>query len=379
MKKSKKKILYIVTQSEFGGAQRYICDLAKNLPKSQWDVFVAAGGSGEFFSKLAQKNIPNYRIKFLNRHINPVIDLLAYLEIKKLIEKIQPDVVHLNSSKVGLIGSLAAKHALVKNIVYTAHGFIFNEPLGRITRWLYRMIEKNNARRINTIITVSKHDYVTGKAAGIPASKMIVINNAIKKDDLCFLSRQAARSALLPVIREKTGETMQKNKKSGEAMRLIGTIANFYHTKGLDVLIKAIGRTKNTFLIVIGEGSLRPKLEQIIVSLKLTNRVLLIGSLEYAHQYIPAFDLFVLASRKEGLPYTLLEAAAARVPVVATRVGGIPEIIENGINGYLVKPDDARQLAHTITRALERPRNLILHGFEFQTMLSKTITTYKAR
>ena len=120
------KILYLVTQSEGGGAQRYIFDLAKNLPQNQYIVTVAAGGNGELLTKFDETRVSTVTVKNLVREINPIKDLLAYFELKKLFKQQKPDIVHLNSSKAGTIGAIAAKHAGVKKIIYTVHGFVFN-------------------------------------------------------------------------------------------------------------------------------------------------------------------------------------------------------------------------------------------------------------
>ena len=123
------KILYLITQSEWGGAQRYIFDLATNLPLNRYEISVAAGGNQKLHTKLDEKNIKSYKLKNLVREINPIKDLKAYFEIKRLLKEVKPDILHLNSSKAGIIGAIASKHAGVKKIIYTVHGFVFNEPM----------------------------------------------------------------------------------------------------------------------------------------------------------------------------------------------------------------------------------------------------------
>jgi len=362
-----KKILYIATQSEIGGAQRYLFDLATNLPKSQWEVHVAAGGKGELSEWLKKEHIPFHKMRFLARAINPIVDILAYFEIKKLLLKLKPDIAHLNSSKAGTLGSLACQAAGIPKVIYTAHGFVFNEPLNPIIKWIYREIEMANAKRNSKTITVSEYDYKTGRAAGIPAKKLICIHNGIDVREQYFLAKEEARKKILKDVEMKKGQ------------KLVGCIANFYGTKGLDTLIHAIGKIENAKLVIIGEGKNRYNLERLIKKLNIKSRVILAGSIPGASQYLKAFDLFVLASKKEGLPYTLLEAAGARVPIVATKVGGVPEIIDDGINGYLVPPNNPVQLAQVMQKAFVRPRTPILHDdFTLPTMLRKTIELYRS-
>ncbi len=365
-----KKILYILTQSDFGGAQRYVCTLARHLQNKKWDVHVAAGGNGILFDKLSKNNISTHHVKHLTRAINPMYDYLAYREIKKIIEKIKPDVVHLNSSKVGVIGSFAAKHLLVKNIIYTAHGFVFNEPIFHTLQWLYKKAERSNAKRVHHIITVSKNDEITGIKAGIPQEKITTIYNAIDTEDYTFLSKQQAQEELSSIAQKAC------NKPINPQTKIVGTIANFYTTKGLDVLLKAVQKIPHIQVVIIGDGPERTYLEKIMRSLDLSQKVFLIGNVEKASQFLKAFDVFVLSSRKEGLPYVLLEASAANVPIVATRVGGIPEMITHDMNGYLAPKDNPQYLGKMIQKALQKPRNPIVHGFEFKEMMHKTISLY---
>jgi len=150
-----KKILFIVTQSEFGGAQRYIFDLATSL-KNQFQIIVAAGPpaaklwqagknpTGELFKRLQSNNIQCHYIKNLKRAINPIYDLFAFFEIKRLIKKEKPHIIHLNSTKAGILGSLAAPKNIRPRpkIIYTAHGWVFNEDSIWPKRKLFLFLEK---------------------------------------------------------------------------------------------------------------------------------------------------------------------------------------------------------------------------------------------
>ena len=150
-----KKILYIITQSELGGAQRYLLDLATNLDKNQYEVHIAFGGNGEVFGPLEGQKIASHGLKHLIRSISPISDIKAYFEIKKLISDIKPDIVHLNSSKAGVLGSMAIKKLKVPKTIYTAHGFVFNEPMNPIKKWIYKRAEIGTSKRVHNIISVS--------------------------------------------------------------------------------------------------------------------------------------------------------------------------------------------------------------------------------
>ncbi|MBI2050367.1 MAG: glycosyltransferase family 4 protein [Parcubacteria group bacterium] len=364
-------ILYIVTQQEFGGAQRYIFDLATNLDKSQYDVHIAAGEEKEgfpasngdkFFDRARGQNLTVHSLKHLVRPISLINDFLAYFELKKLISELKPDIVHLNSSKAGVLGSMAAKALGVPKIIYTAHGFVFNEPMNPLKRWLYTHAELGTAKRVDRIIAVSEFDRQAGIKAGIDENKIVTVHNGIDPSSLRFFSEEDARAQLN--ITEHTP--------------LIGCIANFYQTKGLDVLIGAMADI-NAQLVIVGDGELRPQLEEQIKKLNLADQVHLTGQLPDAHQYLKAFDIFVLASRKEGFPYVLLEAAAAGVPIVATRVGGVPEIIHDEITGYLAEPCNPDELAQKISQALAHPLAPQLpKDCTVQHMVEKTLAAYRA-
>ncbi|MFA5022557.1 MAG: glycosyltransferase family 4 protein [Patescibacteria group bacterium] len=342
----KTKILYLITQSEWGGAQRYIFDLANNLSKDQYEVLVAAGGNEELFQNLKQIGITTYWLKNLVREINPVKDLKAYQEIKKLLRQIQPDILHLNSSKAGVVGAIAGNQAKIKKIIYTAHGFVFNEPMPKWKKIFYIWAEKFSARYKDAIICVSEFDRQSGTENKIiNENKLITINNGI--DEINFLDKKIAQEKL----------NLPQNKI------IIGTIANFYLTKGLNYLIAAaqIVVQKNPDIIfqLIGFGQLENQLRVQIKELNLENNFFVLNGKEMNGNgkiYLKAFDLYVLPSVKEGFSYTILEAMQAGLPIIATKVGGIPEMINDNINGLLVKPADPNTLAQAIIDLLENKK-----------------------
>ena len=245
------KILYIVTLSDRGGAQRYVVDLATNLPKDQYEVVVAAGGNGPLFGQLSAQGIVVYQLKNLVRQINPIKDIAAYLELKKLIKSVKPDVVHLNSSKAGVVGSIAAAHAGVQKIIYTVHGFAFNESVAAWKKWLYRLAERRSARYKHALIFISAFDRRTSASLGLSSRQQLVtIHNGVNAP--MALPKSQAREALgLPADQ-----------------LIVGSIANFYPTKGLDVLMKAVAQIKTEIphlrVVVCGDGPQPSKLYAFI-------------------------------------------------------------------------------------------------------------------
>ncbi len=388
------KILYIVTQSEIGGAQKYVCELALNLSKEN-EVFVAAGPSGnwQFFDYLLNKIkvdqiISIIKLKNLVRDISLLKNILGLFEILDIIRKIKPDIVHLNSSMVGFCGAIAAKLVGVKRVIFTAHGWVFNEPMNIIKKYFYIFLSWLSALFQDKIICVSEYDrQLALKRKIAPSRKLITIHNGIDIDSLNILPKDKARKELRNIIR---------NGKINFQGFLIGTIANLYKTKGLNYLIKAIRLLYNDYklptkpqFLIIGEGDERYYLEKLIKDFGLEDKVFLVGFIENSARYLKAFDFFVLPSVKEGLPYTLLEAMAAGLLIVATRVGGVSEIITDKSDGFLIESQNERALANkifdliqdvlydeNINEVKEQAKNKIKREFSLARMIEETKKVY---
>jgi glycosyltransferase involved in cell wall biosynthesis len=324
----KKKILFLVTQSEFGGAQRFIYTLVNNLEANKYDILVGAGPEGDdengLLSALEKKRINTRHLKYLRRGVNPFFDFgLGLIEIKRFIKKEKPNVLFLCSSKAGAMGSLAAAlNSKFQNpnfkVIYRIGGWAFNDPRCFLSKSYYRFIERVSAKWKDVIINNVESDRRQAIKLGIkPRKKILTIYNGINKLD--FLSKEKAREEL----RIQNGF-------------VVGAIANDYPSKGIKYLIKAAKEFQNIEFVIIGKG----------------NRFI-----PEAYKYLKAFDVFVLPSVKEGFPWTILEAMAAAVPIVATKVGAVPEVIKHNKTGILVKPRDSRGLVKGIKKLL-RDKNL---------------------
>jgi len=390
-----KKILYLVTQSEYGGAQTYISSLALNLDRTKYDVFV---GVGEFkklpwLEKLHAEGIKICPLHHVVRELNPLHDFLCAFELFSLFLAVKPDIVHLNSSKIGSTGAVMAwlyKKITGRKIkiIYTVHGFVFNEPLPKWRQKFYLWSERISGYFKDKLICVSEHDKIIGLNKKIARhDKFVTIHNGIDLENLKFIPHAEARQDLvmscglpaLPVGRQVTGYRF-----------IVGTIANLYATKGIEYLIRAakiiVEKEKNVIFVVVGEGKEREKLEKEIKKLSLEDKFFLVGNVENAAKYLKAFDIFTLSSVKEGFPYTLIEALAAEIPIVSTRVGGIVEIVEPEVNGLIVEAKKPRELAGAIQNLLEDENLRAEFGrnnlekskkFDLQKMLEKTVTIYE--
>lgn len=374
---TKKKILYVITQTEWGGAQKYIYDLITSSEAVNYDITVAVGKNKDktLIDKLKSKGIEVVELKHLVRPISPLNDLRAVWELRQLYRQIRPDIIHLNSTKAGVIGSLA-NHVIKKisyNVIYTAHGWVFNEPMNKSKKFLYWFMEKITSRPKDRIICVSEFDRQTALKYKIAKTKKLtVIHNGLNIDSRDFFDQDSARKQLnLPTDKI-----------------IVGTIANFYKTKGLEYFIKAVKELNNDNIVgaVIGEGDLRSELENLINQLNLKNKFILLGKIENASKYLKAYDIYISSSVKEGLPYSILEAMSAQLPIIATKVGGIPELI-NEQNGILVQSGDYQSMAENIKYLIDNKDVALKFGrgaredaeekFSEQKMIKETFNLYQ--
>ena len=370
-----KKILFIITKSEIGGAQKYVLDMALGAKNVGFAVAVASEQNSYFYETLSELGIEFIEIKNLQRSVNLALDAKLLFELIKIIRKEKPDVVHLNSSKIGALGAIAAKLARVPRVIFTAHGWAFNDPRQAWGKYAIIAVSRMVALFQDKIICVSDCDKEAALKYKIaPPEKLIAIHNGINQKALSLLARKEARARL--GIDEKS--------------LVVGTIANFYKTKSLDTLvlaaISAVHLSPQIKFVIIGDGPERIKIEELIKKYRLDGYFMLTGALKNASQYLKAFDIFVMPSKKEGLPYALLEAMAAKTVCIASAVGGIPEIIENEKNGLLIKDMSPGKLSDAISRLIKNKKTARALGlaaaetiqskFSIKQMLEKTLAIY---
>lgn len=357
-----KKIIFLVTQSEFGGAQKFIFETVSNLDKNKYDILVAAGeGDGQLFRKLEPIPVKTINLKHMKRAPLPWQIVFSVLEIKKMLTKEKPDALFLCSTTTGLIGSISAFfYRLLKTdrlefkVIYRIGGWAFRDPRPFFTNKLIFWAEKLTCPLKDKIVVNSEIDReIAIKNKICPSEKIVKIHNGIDVEKLEFLPRHDA----IKKLSQFGNLTIEQFNNS----TIVGTVANFYKTKGLKYLIEAarILNTKykiqDTRYIIIGEGNQRPQLESLIKKYELENKVFLLGRIPEAFKYLKALDIFVLPSLKEGFPWIILEAMASGVPVISTNVGALPEIIKNEREGILIHPKDPKRLAEKILDLIKDP------------------------
>ena len=352
-----KKILYAVTQTKWGGAQKYVLELAQYFSQNN-EVHIAYGEMAELdpkFLEICQKlNIKTIPVPYLMRNIDLGREYLATIELNKILRQGQYNLIHLNSSKAGLIGALAAKFYnsnpinIRLRIVYTAHGFVFNEPLSKLKKKIYKLSETISTALENIVIAVSEADRQSAINNKITSSeKIFTIHNGLDADQYIFHDTDTAKHKL----------GLKSDKK------YFGTIASFYATKGYPHLVEAIKMLRdqgsrlpdNYHWVFIGDGPELSAIKEQVKDNDLGPLIKFVSQTSDAYQYLKAFDVFVLPSVKEGLPYTILEAGLARIPTIATHVGGVPEILTDKKTGLLTAPANPLSLAQAMEKIVSDP------------------------
>ncbi len=368
----KLKIFFVVTKSNFGGAQRYVYDLATNLPKNQYEAVVISGSCGILTDKLREAGVKTICLSGLKRDIDLLKEILSLWQLFKNFISQKPDVVHLNSSKAGGLGALAARIAGVKKIVFTAHGWAFGEDRNLANRVIIKFLSWLTILFSHKVITVSEKDRVSVSDWPLAENKVVAIHNGIQPIE--FYEKNDALKKLLGYA-------------PANEITIIGTIAELHKNKGLAYSIMAVSQMKEKIIyLIIGEGEERETLETIIKNNGAENKIFILGSKDMAYKYLKAFDIFILPSIKEGLSYALLEAGLAELAIIVTRVGGNPEVIDDKTNGLLVEPKNMDQIIQTLTLLIYKKelrknlgkaiKNKVSKEFSLEDMLKKTIGLY---
>jgi glycosyltransferase involved in cell wall biosynthesis len=269
---------------------------------------VAFGMRGRLAQMLEDAGIETHEMASLQRDVSLGADLASVRELTTLFRRLRPDIVHLNSSKAGGVGSVAARLARVPRIVFTAHGWPFWEQRPLPARALIGLFSWITALLSHYVIVISDYDLRVAQKMPFIRRKLVRIYNGIAPD-MALGGGDAIRTAF------------------PHGARITGTIGELTKNKNQQALIEEARNNPDMYVAIVGEGELRAALEQKIREYHLEDRIKLFGFMP-AREVLRGFDVFALPSIKEGLPYVLLEARAAGLPIVANRVGGIGEILD---------------------------------------------------
>jgi glycosyltransferase involved in cell wall biosynthesis len=324
------RILLLVTLAETGGAQTYVANLLPSLAR-QFDVTVAAHGSGPLRDRAHAAGVRFVQLEHVRRPVNPPRDLRALLELTALARRERPHIVHVNSAKAGALGRLAGWLARVPIRIYTVHGWAFTAH-GGASSALYRWAERVLRPLTTTTICVAESERRAGLDAGTCGeATTVVIHNGVELPSAGAVEPRPGPYRLVTVGR------LQAPK---DPLTLIRALAE-------------LGRPGEA--VIAGDGPDRPAVEREVRRLGLESAVRLAGERDDVAELLAEADLFVLSTRSEGLPLSILEAMAAGLPVVASDVGGVPELVVDRETGFLVPPGDPHALAAAIERLLDDP------------------------
>lgn len=322
--------------SGLGGGPAHVHDVIARLPRAEFAVTVGAPAGGPYVDAFRRLGADVVEVAAHRPSLG------ALTAVIRLVRRRGIQLVHSHGKGAGLYGRLAARAAGIPAI-HTFHGLHYSGyPPG--LRWGYLALERGLARLTHTLVHVSESQAREARALGLaPAGRSRVIVNGIDAAGVSALAEERA----LP--REVLG-------LSREAL-VIGSIARFDPIKGLDVLLDALPalaeRVPTAALLLVGNGGEDRHLRARAAALGIGRRVVLAGAIPEAARCLPAMDVYASASLGEGLPLALLEAMACGLAVVATRVPGHVDVVEDGVTGLLVPPRDPQAMAEAAAALLE--------------------------
>jgi glycosyltransferase involved in cell wall biosynthesis len=331
------RLLLVITLAEAGGAQTSIANLLPALV-SRYDVVVAAHGPGPLVAAVQAAGARYVPLAHVRREIDPWRDVRGLAELLGLCRRERPRIVHANCSKAGLLGIVAAAIARVPVRIYATHGWPFvwsAGPRRRAYEWGDRVI----GRLATRIVCVSEAERRAALAAKVCSrARTVVIPNAV----------DVASAA---VARENAGE-----------LPIIVSVGRLAAPKDFPTLLRALALLEpGSFRArIVGDGPQRALLEDEARRLGVSTVVEFLGERDDVQALLARSQVFVLATRSEAHPISLLEAMAAGLPVVASQVGGVPEILDG--HGFLVPPGDADALAARLRQLVEDPGLRVEHG-----------------
>jgi len=364
-------MMEMIDKPSLGGGQTALLLLAENLDRNLFEVFVCSDGEGPLAEAVRRSGI-----SFVSAPLNKKLNFRSRREIASLLRELKIDILHTHGGVAGLHGRIAARLAGTPAIVHTLHGIHYLHYRNPLLRRLYVLLERRYSRFTDRLVLVCQSDLRRARRYRLaPEGKMTVILNGLDV-------RPMAKAADLARRRSELGWTPGRP--------VVGTIARLHRQKGISHLLQASRRilkaVPETRIVVVGDGPQSDRMRRDALRLGLGERCLFLGAREDATALLALFDIFVLPSLWEGLPFVLVEAAALGKPIVATAVDGVPEILEEGQTGLLVPPGDSEALANAVIRLLrdkdeagrlaEKARSLVPPRFPLRRMVERTQNLY---
>ena len=361
------RVAYVITRSDtIGGPQVHVRDLCRALIESGHEVVVLVGGEGPFTTELHKQSIPYESLRHLVRPICIYRDVAALREISSALRRHNPDIISSHSSKAGWIARIVGPWLKIPTI-FTAHGWSFTDGVPPLRRLLYMSVDKLTVPFASHCICVSDYDRQMALRYRVARSdRLSTVYNGVPDVDPSFRARPDA-----------------------EPVRVI-MVARMDPPKDYETLLKSLAllAAESWGLDLVGDGSLRPAVETLANRLGLTSRIRFLGRRTDVSRLLAEAQMFVLASRFEAFPRSILEAMRAGLPVLASDVGGVRESLRDGETGLLVKPGNVTDLARGLEHLIRNPilrmrmgtagRRSYESRFTFDQMLTRTMQIYQA-
>lgn len=348
------KTLYVL-EAAGGGTKKALYLLVTNINREEFDITLALPPPADYdplhpladpqFAELMRAKGYNVEtVKMVRRKTTPIANLLALLTLYSIIRRNKYEIVHTYSTIAGFVGRLAAKLAGVPVVIHTPEGLPFNEQVIWWKRWLFTALERFLGSFTDALIACSEAEQQQATAAGIlEPDKIVVIKNCIDTEnfDVDKIDGLAKKRAL----------------GLGPDDPVVGMVARLSFQKGPRYFIEAAAQVLKVMpeahFLLVGDGELREEVQMLIEELSISDSVDLLGYRDDCVEIMATFDVFVLSSLWEGLPYAPREAMLLRKPVVMTAVSGVEEIIQDNSMGVIVPEKDSRALAEAILRLLQ--------------------------
>jgi len=341
------------------------------------EVGLASAPGGKLEALVRETGMHFYPIRNFVSEVSPFKDLHALWQLDRLLAREKFDLVHTHNSKAGFLGRLAARWNHVPSIIHTVHGFAFHEEENWFFRHLFIVLERMAARWCDQMIAISQPMLEWAQREKIaPPEKLVKIYSGIEVER--FRNQPPS-----PELKSRFGIQPEET--------VIGVVSKLWEGKGHEVLIDAVARLLDSGcrvkLLMVGEGYLEEKLREKVKHLGIEKNVVFTGFWSDVPEITAILDISALPSFYEGMGRVVLEAMAAGKPVVASRVGGIPEFVEDGVTGYLISPGDVEALVQRLKTLIsdsdlrqemgQRGAERMRHEHSAETMVNRIHQVYQ--
>jgi len=353
------KVAHIIARMITGGADENTLFTVQGLDKDRYEIDLIMGEEFDesILKRVKDGNINIFQIKGLKWKLNFLHDPIVLIKLIKLMRKKRYDIVHTHTTKAGILGRIAARIGGVPVIVHGLHGSTFEAFNSGLLNWLLFLFERFTGRFTDAYVSVS----------GVLSGKYI--ERGIGKKENYYTVYSGMELETFYGVREKI-DCRKKQKELGIGVEdfVIGNVARLESRKGHKFLIDAFEnvleeqKDSHVKLLIIGEGNKRENLESYVKELNLEDKVIFTGYREDVEELMVVMDIFALTSLREGLPRVLVQAAAVGMPSIAFNVDGVPEIIKDNYNGFLVRVGNVGQLKNRIVKYINSKELVLLHG-----------------